>query len=120
MYDTGMARRMGRGLVALTFVVAAVSLTSPGTANAKHGNGAAIALGIFGGALAGAAIASAAPPAYAAPPGYYYPYPPPAYVAVPAPAYYYAPPPAAYYAPPPVAYYAPAPYYGSVYYYRGY
>jgi hypothetical protein len=113
MCDTGTARRIGRGLVALTFAVAAVSLTSPGTANAKRGNGAAIALGIFGGALAGAAIASAAPQAYAAPPGYYYPYPPPAYVTVPAPAYYYAPPPAAYY--------APAPYYGSVYVpYRSY
>jgi len=42
--------RMGRGLVALTFVVTMVSLTSPGTAYAKHGNGAAIALGILGGA----------------------------------------------------------------------
>jgi hypothetical protein len=77
MFSTSIARRMGRGLVALTFVVAMVSLTSPGTAYAKHGNGAAIALGILGGALAGAAIAfSTAPGYYAAPPAYY-PYGPP-------------------------------------------
>jgi hypothetical protein len=50
MFSTSIARRMGRGLVALTFVVTMVSLTSPGTAYAKHGNGAAIALGILGGA----------------------------------------------------------------------
>jgi hypothetical protein len=88
-------------------------------AYAKHGNGAAIALGIFGGALAGAAIASSiAPGYYAAPPSYYYPYASPqAYVAVPAPAYYYAP---AYYAPAAPAYYAPAPFYGPAYYYGGY
>jgi len=112
MSRTGVGRRIGSGLAALTFAVAAVSLGSPGTAYAKHGNGAAIALGILGGALAGAAIASATPPAYAAPPVYYYPYPPQVYVPVPAPAYHYAPPPAAYY--------APAPYYGSVYYPNGY
>jgi hypothetical protein len=69
MFSTSIARRIERGLVALTFVVAMVSLTSPGTAYAKHGNGAAIALGILGGALAGAAIASStAPGYYAAPP----------------------------------------------------
>jgi hypothetical protein len=44
--------------MALAFAVTAGSLTSPGTAYAKHGDGAAIALGIIGGALAGAAIAS--------------------------------------------------------------
>jgi hypothetical protein len=60
MFSTSIARRMGRGLVALTFVVAMVSLTSPGTAYAKHGNGEAIALGILGGALAGAAIGTGA------------------------------------------------------------
>ena len=38
------------------------ALTSPGTAYAKHANGAAIALGILGGALAGPAIASSSPP----------------------------------------------------------
>jgi hypothetical protein len=114
MYGTGIARRIGRGLVALTFAVAAVSLTSPGTAYARHGDGAAIALGILGGALAGAAIASSTGPGYyAAPPAYYYPYAPPVYYSIaPAPAYYYAPPPAAYY--------APVPYHGPQYYYGGY
>jgi hypothetical protein len=57
----------------LAFAVTAGSVTSPGTAYAKHGDGAAIALGIIGGALAGAAIASSvAPGYYAAPPSYYY------------------------------------------------
>lgn len=98
--------------MAVTLTVAAVSLTSTGPAYAKHGNGAAIALGIIGGALAGAAIASGTPLAYATPPAYYYPYPSQAYVAVPAPTYSYAPPPAAYY--------GPAPYYGRQYYYSGY
>jgi hypothetical protein len=113
MSNTSIARRIGRGLVALTFAVAMVSLTSPGTAYAKHGNGAAIALGILGGALAGAAIASStAPGYYAAPPAYYYPYAPPVYSVAPAPAYSYTPPPAAYY--------APVPYYGQQYYYGGY
>ena len=109
MNGTGIARRMGRGLVALALAVAVVSLSSPETAYAKHGSGAAIALGILGGALAGAAIVSATPPAYAAPPSYYYPYPPQAYAPAPA-----------YYGPPAAAYYAPPPYYGSVYYYGGY
>ena len=87
----------------LAFAVTAGSVTSPGTAYAKHGDGAAIALGIIGGALAGAAIASStAPVYYAAPP----------YSVAPAPVYSYAPPPAAYY--------APVPYYGPGYYYRGY
>jgi hypothetical protein len=91
MYRTSIGRRIGRGLVALTFAVAAVSLTSPGTAYARHGNGAAIALGILGGALAGAAIASSAGAGYyAAPPAYYYPYAPPVYSVAPAPAYSYA------------------------------
>jgi hypothetical protein len=112
MYGTSIARRTGRGLVALTFAVAAVSLTSPGTAYARHGDGAAIALGILGGALAGAAIASTGPGYYAGPPAYYYPDAPPVYSIAPAPAYYYAPPPAAYY--------APVPYHGPQYYYSGY
>jgi hypothetical protein len=121
MFRTSAAGRIGRALVAITFAVAALSLSSPETAHAKHNNGAAVALGIIGGALAGAAIASGAPPAYAAPPVYYYPYPPPAYVTVPVPAYQYPPPPAAYYdPPPPAAYYGPALYYGSPYYYGAY
>jgi hypothetical protein len=107
MYPITIARRARRGVVALAFAVAAVSLTLPDTAYARHGNGAAIALGILGGALAGAAIASAAPGYYyAAPPSYYYPYTPQAY----SPGYYYAPPAPAYYAPSP--YYGPQPYYG--------
>src|SRR5579883_2418146 len=64
-----------------------------------HGNGAAIALGILGGVIAGAAIASSQG-------GYYY---------QPAPAYY-APP--AWYAPP--AAYQPAPYGYAGYGYYGY
>jgi hypothetical protein len=111
MYRTSIGRRIRRGLVALTFAVATVSLTSPGTAYARHGNGAAIALGILGGALAGVAIASSTGPGYyAAPLAYYYPYAPPIYPVAPAPAYYYAPPPAAYYGP--VPYYGPQNYYG--------
>jgi hypothetical protein len=98
--------------MALTFAVAAVALTPPRTAYARHGDGVAIALGILGGALAGAAIASAGPGYYAAPSAYYYPYAPPAYSIAPAPAYYYAPPPAAYY--------GPVPYRGPQYYYSGY
>ena len=97
----------------LAFAVTAGLLTSPGTAYAKHGNGAAIALGILGGALAGAAIASSPPLGYyAAPPAYYYPPALPVYSVVPAPVYSYVPPPAAYY--------APVPYYGPRYYYGGY
>lgn len=112
MDRASIARRVGRGLVVLALAVSAGSLTSPGTAYARHGDGAAIALGILGGALAGAAIASStAPGYYAAPPAYYYPYAPPVYSVAPAPAYSYAPPP---------AYYAPAPYYGPRYYYNGY
>jgi hypothetical protein len=114
MSFTSIGRRTGQGLTAVALVViAAVSLTSPSTAYAKHGNGAGIALGILGGALAGAAIASAtAPGYYAAPPAYYYPYAPYRYSAPPA--YYYSPAPAYYYAPAP-AYYAPTPYYGRPY-----
>jgi hypothetical protein len=112
MAFTGLARRTGRTIVALAFVAATVSLTLPGTAFAKHGNGAAIALGILGGALAGAAIASSTPPGYyAAPPVNYYPYAPPGYSVAPAPTYYPAP---------PTAYYAPAPYFGPQYYWSRY
>jgi hypothetical protein len=114
MFMTSVARRTGRGAVALAFSLAAVSLTLPGTAYARHNDGAAIALGVLGGALAGAAIsAGAAPGYYAEPPVYYYPYPPPAYIAAPPPAYYYTPPAATYYAP--VPYYGPQ-YYGPRYY----
>ena len=117
MSFTSVVRRKGQGLTAIAIVLATVSLTSPGTAYAGHGNGAAVALGVLGGALAGVAIASGAPGYYAAPPAYYSPYAPQVYAAPPA--YYYAAPPAYYYAPP-SPYYAPTPYYGSQYYYNGY
>jgi hypothetical protein len=110
MNFTSVARRTGRALMTLTLAVAAVSVTSPGTAYARHGDGAAIALGIIGGALAGAAIASSGAPGYYGAPPAYYPYAPPTYAVAPAPAYYYSPPAAVYYAPPP--YYGPAYYYG--------
>ena len=112
MDRTGIARRIGRVLMVLAIAVTAGSVTSPGTAYARHGDGAAIALGIIGGALAGAAIASSPPGYYPAPPTYYYPYAPPVYSVAPAPVYSYAPPPAAYY--------TPVPYYGTPYYYGGY
>ena len=105
MDRTGIVRRIARSLAVLMLTVSVASLTSPGTAYAKHGNGAAVALGILGGALAGAAIASSPTPGYyAAPPAYFYPYAPPVYSAVPARVYSYLPPPAVHY--------APLPYYG--------
>jgi hypothetical protein len=73
----------------------AVTLTAaaaPNIAYARHGGGAAIALGIISTMLAGAAIASSQP-AYAAPPAYYYQ--PQGYDTAPA---YYGPP-AGYYQP---------------------
>ena len=110
MGGASIARRIGRGLMVLMLAVSVGSVTSPGAAYAKHGNGAAIALGILGGALAGAAIASSTPPGYyAAPPAYYYPPAPPAYYVAPAPVYSYVPPPAVHY--PPVPYYGPGFYY---------
>lgn len=112
MNGTSVARRTGRALTTAAFVAAAISLTSPEAAYARHGNGAAIALGILGGALAGAAIASTgAPGYYAPPPAYYDPYPPPPYSIAPAPSYY---------APPTAAFYAAAPYWGPQYFYGGY
>ena len=82
---TGRMMAMGAGLAAMT--LAAV----PVTARAKDGNaGAAVGLGILGGVIAGAAIASTAPPVYAAPP-VYYPYPRPSYYYSLPPTYYYSP-----------------------------
>jgi hypothetical protein len=105
MDRTSIVRRIGRALMVLTLAVSVGLVTSPGTAYAKRGNGTATALGILGGALAGAAIASStAPGYYIVTPTYYYPYAPPVYSVVPAPVYSYAPPPAAYC--------APVPYYG--------
>jgi hypothetical protein len=80
-------------VAAITATLAATAVPNP--AYARHGNGAGIALGIIGGMLAGAAIASSQS-GYAASPAYYY-QPPQAYEA-----------PQAYYGQP--AYYEPAPY----------
>ena len=89
--------QIGKG-VALAGAVAALSLTTPTPAQAGNGVGAAIGLGILGGVIAGAAIASSIPPAY----GYG---PPPAYDSPPQ-SYQ------GYYAPAPTYYDASQPYYG--------
>jgi len=96
--------QIGKG-VALAGAIAALSLTTPTSAHAGgNGVGAAIGLGILGGVLAGAAIASTTPPAYGygPAPGYYYP----------------AQPYQGYYAPAPTYYDASQPYYGWSPYYR--
>jgi hypothetical protein len=87
-------------VVALAGAVGALSLATPAPAHAGgNGVGAAIGLGILGGVIAGAAIAST-PPAYG--------YGPP-----PAAAYYYPPQPyQGYYGPAPTYYDASQPYYG--------
>src|ERR1700752_3477649 len=94
MSHVSRAKQIGWGVV-IAGAVTAFSLTTAQTAAyAKDpGVGAAIGLGILGGALAGAAIASSAPPAYAVPPGpaYYYPSPgyyPPSPADYPAQPYY--------------------------------
>jgi hypothetical protein len=98
------AKQVGKGAV-LAGAIAALSLTiAPNSAYAGNGGvGAAIGLGVLGGVIAGAAIASSAPPVYGAPP----------------PAYDYSPQPyQGYYAPGP-SYYPPSqPYYGLSPYYR--
>jgi len=100
-----IAKKTGHGLAMTTAILAAVSLTAaPGTVFARdwhggghwggghwgghhhHGGGAGIALGLLGGAPAGAAIASAANPYYA-PYSYSYGYGYPSYGYYP----YYAP-----------------------------
>jgi hypothetical protein len=75
--QAGLLKKALHGAV-VAGTVAALSLTTltavPSTARAGGpGVGAAIGLGILGGALASAAIASTAPPVYAAPSPYYYP-----------------------------------------------
>jgi hypothetical protein len=87
----GRAKQIGKGVV-LAGAIAAVSLTTmPTTAKAGgNGVGAAIGLGVLGGVLAGAAIASSVPPVYAEPPYPAYGYAPqawPGYYNT-APAYY--------------------------------
>lgn len=81
-----------------------VTTVAPNAAYAKHGNGAGIALGILGGVLAGAAIASSQL-GYAASPYSYYYQQPQVYYSPPA---YYEPPAAYYYQQP--SYYQAAPY----------
>jgi hypothetical protein len=94
----GLVTRAARGAVAAAAIVAFTLTAIPTTARAGNpGPGAAIGLGILGGVLAGAAIASTAPPAYPAS----YPY-------------YYSP--DGYYAPTPGYYPAPQPYYGAAAY----
>ena len=81
---------------AVAAIAATLGATAvPNVAYAKHGNGAGVALGIIGGMLAGAAIASAQS-GYAAPPAYYYQPPPQVYYSQ---TPYYEPP-TAYYAAP--------------------
>ncbi len=97
--------QIGKGMV-LAGAIAALSLTTtPSTAYAGNGIGAAIGLGVLGGVIAGAAIASSAPPVYGAPPPSPYDYPPQPYYQ-------------GYYAPAPAYYSAPQPYYGWSPYYR--
>ncbi len=91
-------RKLATGAIAAATVAGLALTTTPAAlAGNGHGNaGAAIGLGILGGVIAGAAIASTIPPAYGAPPpAYYYPQP----------GYYYSP---SYYG-------APQPYNGSPY-----
>ena len=73
------AKQIGRGVV-VAGTLTALSLTTKPTAAYANGSGvgAAIGLGILGGVIAGAAIASS-PPAYAVPPAPAYYYPPPGY-----------------------------------------
>src|SRR5437773_4261198 len=99
--------QIGKGAV-LAGAIAALSLTTPTPAHAGGADvGAAIGLGILGGVIAGAAVASSAPPYYGPsphdyPPQYYY-QPAPGYYGPPAPGYYSQPAPGYYSAPP--AYY---------------
>jgi hypothetical protein len=91
------AKQIGQSLVVAGALAALPLTAAPTTAFAKgSGVGAAIGLGILGGAIAGAAITSSAPPTYYVPP----------------PAYYY--PPQGYYVPS-TPNYATQPYYGAGY-----
>jgi hypothetical protein len=89
-------KQITKGVV-LAGAIAALSLTTlPTTAEAGgNGVGAAIGLGVLGGVLAGAAIASSVPPVYAEPPAPVYGYPPQPWQGYynTAPAYYPAQPP---------------------------
>ena len=70
------AKQIGRGVV----TAGALTALAPTTAYAKDPRvGAAIGLGILGGAIAGTPIASPVPPAYAIAPAPAFYYPPPGY-----------------------------------------
>ena len=90
MPATSFLKRAG-AVTAIALTLTAAAVPQAAYARDHHGGGAGIALGIIGGILAGAAIASAQP-VYAAAPAYHYPQ---AYAAPPA---YYGPP-AGYYQP---------------------
>jgi hypothetical protein len=90
--------QIGRGVVMAGALAALTLTTAPTAAHADGpGVGAAIGLGILGGVIAGAAVASSQQPFYGPPSPYDYP-----------PQYYYQPAPGYYSAPWP--YYGPAPY----------
>jgi hypothetical protein len=102
---TRQMQKIGKGIVLAGAVAGLTLMTPPTTAHAGGiGTGAAIGLGVLGGVLAGAAIAST-PPVYGPPPApaYYYPAQP-----------YYE----GYYAPPPTYYSTAQPYYGWGPYYK--
>jgi hypothetical protein len=98
-------RQVGKGVALAGAVAAATMSIAPGAAYAGNGTGAAIGLGILGGVIAGAAIASATQPVYGAP-APAYDYPPQPYQG------YYN------YGPAPTYYQTTQPYYGWSPYYR--
>jgi hypothetical protein len=101
MFCLSRAKQIAQGFLVAGAIAALPLTTAPTAAYAKGPSvGAAVGLGILGGAIAGAAIASSAPPAYYVPP----------------PAYYY--PPQGYYLPSPPNY-ATQPYYGPTTYWYG-
>jgi hypothetical protein len=90
--------QIGRGVIGAGALAALILTTAPTPAHAGGpGVGAAIGLGVLGGVIAGAAIASSQQPVYAAPTPYDYP---PQYYYQPAPGYYSGP----YYGPGPYGY----------------
>ena len=99
MTCAGTVTQIGRGIV-MAGALAALTLTTVATPAHAGGPsvGAAVGLGILGGVIAGAAVASQQP--YYAPPPYGYP---PQYYYQPAPGYYSAP--QSYYGPSPYGYY---------------
>jgi hypothetical protein len=101
MSSLSRAKQIGQSLIVVGALAALPLTAAPTAAFAKGpGVGAAIGLGLLGGAIAGAAIASSTPPAYYVPP----------------PAYYY--PPQGYDLPSPPNY-ATQPYYGATLYWSG-